>query len=377
MLRRQACVVTLSLFATVGYAAERKKVVVYSPHGGPETLRHVEKAFEAAHPDIDMLRFDMSTAQCASRIRAERANPHADIWWGGPGSEFISAEKAGLLAPYAPSWKQHADLATRSPTDRWHANWRTPEVIMYNSKRVSAEQAPRDWDDVLDPKWKGRVSIRDPLQSGTMKTIYGAMILRAPSVEAGFEWLKRLDVQNRGRYAAKPSMMYEQLKRGAADITLWNMVDAYRLRNQKNYPFDYVLPASGTPVILEGIAILKGAPHRRQAEVFFEFVTSAEALVWQAHEFHRIPIARADVDPSRLPEWMTRQPIKAMDIDWNDFAVKSTEWMEHWKTHIRGTGAEGPAGGGGSYSLMLGAAGLLVVILVAWFIISGRAGKKA
>ena len=53
----------------------------------------------------------------------------------------------------------------------------TPEVIAYNSNAVSAADAPKDWADVVDPKWKGKVLIRNPVESGTMRAIFGAMRL--------------------------------------------------------------------------------------------------------------------------------------------------------------------------------------------------------
>ena len=46
-------------------------------------------------------------------------------------------------------------------------------MLVYNSAAVPAAEAPQDWDDLLDPKWKGKILIRDPLASGTMRTVWG------------------------------------------------------------------------------------------------------------------------------------------------------------------------------------------------------------
>ena len=315
-----------------------QQVVIYSPHG-EEILGPIEVAFETAYPEIDLVYLNLPTAKCSARIRAESNNPQCDVWWGGPSGEFITAEQAGLLAPYAPSWINHATADTRSPSNSWHSNWRTPEVILYNSTRVSAEESPKDWDDVLDPKWTGRVVIRDPLQSGTMKTIYGAMILRAGNEDAGFDWLRKLDKQNGGEYAGNPEIMFSILKGGGADVTLWNMADGYIQRETNGLPLAWNVPTSGTPVLLEGIAIVKNAPNRSGAETFFEWVTSAEQLADQSHRFHRIPIERADLDRAALPQWMREQNIMPMEIDWVAFAEQSTRWLERWKNEVRGSGA--------------------------------------
>ena len=316
----------------------KQQVVVYSPHG-IEILGPIEKAFEAAHPELDLVCYDLPTATCAARIRAEASSPQADVWWGGPVGEFISAERANLLAPIEPSWLAAAATDSYAASKMWFSDWQTPEVILYNNKKLTAAEAPQDWDDLLDPKWHGRIVIRDPLQSGTMKTIYGAMVLRAENEEAGFEWLKKLDKQNLGTYAAKPLMMYESIKRGKADVSLWNMADAYIQAEQNGYPFGFVIPKSGTPVVLEGIALINKSPNPQGATVFFEWVTSAEQLIEQAHAYHRIPIARSDIDRSALPSWMTEQDIKTIAIDWNAFADQASSWMERWKKEVRGSGA--------------------------------------
>ncbi len=330
--------VALAMLACGGPAGSGKQVVViYSPHG-IEVLGPVERAVEAALPEIDLQCFDLPTATCASRIRAESAAPQADLWWGGPAAEFIAAAEAGLLAPYEPTWIGYAAPGSHDPQHRWHSDWQTPEVIMYNRDAIAPEAVPRDWDDVLDPRWTGRVVIRDPLQSGTMKTIFGAMVLRAEDEEAGFDWLRRLDHQCGGRYAGKPAIMYEQLKRGAGDLTLWNMADAH-IQARQGYPFAYVVPTSGTPVVLEGIALVAGGPAAGGARRVFEFLTSAERLLVHARDFDRIPVARADLDPAALPDWMTEQTITPIPIDWASFGPRSTAIMERWKNEIRGQGA--------------------------------------
>ena len=316
----------------------KSQVMIYSPHG-EELLSAFEAAFEAAHPDIDVKWQDMPTSNCVARIRAERKTPQADIWWGGPAAEFIAASKKGLLASYKPSWSELTTDDAKGQDDHWYGTWRTPEVIMYHADRVTGDNIPKDWDDLLDDQWTGRVIIRDPMQSGTMKTIYGAMVLRAGSEEAGFDWLRKLDRQNAGKYAATPLIMYQEIKGNAGDVTLWNMPDAF-LQRKNGYPFDFVVPSSGTPVVVEGIAIVNGAPNADAAKTFYEFVTSADSLVRQAKDFDRIPVQRSDMDESQLPEWMTRQPIKAMEIDWPEFSVKSTEWIKKWNNEVRGSGAK-------------------------------------
>ena len=87
---------------------------------------------------------------------------------------------------------------------------------MYNTDAVDSTAAPRTWDDLLDERFRDRIVIRAPLGSGTMRTIFGAMIQRAPSVEEGFRWLARLD-ENTKTYAANPTQLYLSIARGEGE----------------------------------------------------------------------------------------------------------------------------------------------------------------
>jgi len=317
----------------------RTTLVVYSPHG-KELLGEFEKRFEASYPHVDVRWLDMGSQDALDRIRSEKANPQADVWWGAPSTMFAQAEKEGLLEPYKPSWAEHIDADARSRNDFWYGTFQTPEVIAYNSDAVSAQEAPKDWDELLDPKWKNKIIIRDPLASGTMRAIYSAAILRAMgpdgSPEPGYEWLKKLDA-NTKEYVINQTLLMQKLGRREGLVTLWNMPDIELQQTQYGFPLGYVIPRSGTPVLTDAIAIVKGTERRKEAEAFYEFVNSADSLVFAAHRFFRIP-SRNDIPRERLPEWMRDLNIPKMDMNWDLVEKKSEEWMEYWDAHIRGAG---------------------------------------
>lgn len=325
------------LFAAGCGSDTRTQVVIYSPHG-KEMLGAYEERFEAVHPDVNIQWIDMGGQDAYDRIRTERANPQASIWWGGASMTFDRAAREELLEPYRPSWADAVDSTAHGAGDTWYGTFLTPEVITYNTQSLEGESPPQDWDDLLDSSWEGRILIRYPLASSTMRTIFGAMILRQPSVEDGYAWLARLD-QNVRTYTADPTQLYLKLARGEGDVTLWNMPDTYIQAETVGYPFDYLIPASGTPLLTDGIALVRNGPNLDIATQFYEFVTSDSALVDQAHEFYRIPV-RTDIPDDALPEWITRADIRPLDIDWTRLAEEGPQWMRHWDEQIKGRGAE-------------------------------------
>jgi len=320
----------------------RTPLLVYSPHG-KEMLRAYEQAFEAANPTVDVQWIDLGSQEVYDRVSGERANPQASVWWGGPQTLFMQAAEDGLLQPFAPSWADAVPNTAKDSLGRWFGAYLTPTGLLYNTDALPEADAPADWDDLLDPTWADRLLIRSPLESGTMRTLWGAMILRQPTVEDGYRWLARLDMNTKG-YAANPTQLYLRIARGEADLTLWNLPDVYL--QAQSYPFAYLAPSSGVPVLVDAIAIPEGAPQPDLARQFIEFVTTPEALVRQAADFHRIP-ARTDIDAARLPAWMAGGTFTPMDLDWDRLADEGEGWMQVWDEQIKGRGAEYLAEEGG------------------------------
>lgn len=329
----------LLVLALTACGEQGEPLVVYSPHG-KEMLSDFADRFEAAHPGVQVQWLDMGSQDVLDRLRSEKSNPQADIWWGAPSPLFMRAAEEGLLQPYRPGWAEYVGPSQRDSLHRWYGTYLTPEVIAFNAQVLRRETAPQDWDDLLDPKWRGKIVIRYPLASGTMRTIFAAMIWRfykqTGSPEEGLAWLRKLDANTKS-YPANPTLMYLQLARQEALVTLWNMPDIELQKQVYDYPFDYVLPKSGTPVLVEGLAIVADCKHPELAKQFYEFITTPESFVHQAHQYFRIP-TRQDLPKEQLPDWITATEIKAMDIDWQVFSERAPGWLQYWDENIKGRG---------------------------------------
>ena len=341
-MRRWPAVALLLLLSALGCSSDKRTVlIVYSPHG-KELLEYLEKGFEKAHPDIDVQWVDMGSQEVLDRVRAEKDNPQADVWFGAPAEAFDRATRENLLEPYIPTWSNAVAVDARENHDHWYGTYLTPEVIAYNTQAVTAAQAPKDWDDVLDPRWKGKLLIRDPIASGTMRAIFGAIIARSVartgSPQAGYDWLKKLDANTR-EYVLNPTILYQKIGRQEGIITLWDMPDIATLQQRTGIPVGYIIPSSGTPVLVDGIGIVKGTKHPREAKLYYEFVTSPEALKAAAEQFLRIP-ARTDIPVSDLPKWIqdAKSQIKPMAVDRAMMAEHLDEWMKYWDANIRNRG---------------------------------------
>jgi iron(III) transport system substrate-binding protein len=216
-----------------------------------------------------------------------------------------------------------------------------PEVIVYNHDLLKPDQAPKDWDDLITPAFKNKIVIRDVMASGTMRTIYSAMIYRqfaaTGSVESGYEWLRKLDA-NTALYTPTPDDMYLKVDRGVGTVTLWNMQDALIQPLKNNRPWSYVLPASGVPVLLDGAGVVNN-PKSMQAAIDFEnFLFEPQFQLQLARDYYQIPAMQ--VPDAGKPEWLAKLNITPMKIDWDVLSQKQTEWMDYWAQNIKGKGGK-------------------------------------
>jgi iron(III) transport system substrate-binding protein len=345
-MRRAALPLAFAVFLAACRGDGRTPVVVYSPHGRDQ-LTLLEQEFERRRPDVDVRWLDMGSQEILDRLRFERVNPQADVWFGGPTPIFDRGVDDSLLQRYRPAWADFVGPGGVHPSDYYYPAYRTPAVIAYNAKAVSEADAPRDWDDVLAPRWRGKVLIRDPMASGTMRAIWGLVLVQSlretGDTTRGMHWLRRLDAQTIA-YTLNPAILNEKLARQEGLITLWDLPDILISRG-KGLPFGYAFPRSGTVVIDDAIGLVRGARHPDAAAAFIDFVGSEDAQALAAARVFRLP-ARRGMPADRVPAWVTEveREMKVADMDWRLLAKEGSAWMGYWDTHVRNSGKGMPRG---------------------------------
>lgn len=334
-IRTAACLLAVALGGCGGGAPERVRVLVYSAHG-KDLLQEVETGFEAKRPDVDVVWQDMGADQCFDRLRGERENPQADVWWGGPAFRFAQAAEAGLLAPHEPTWAAAAPRGTHDGSWRWAGQFSMPQVIAFHRDLVT--DPPKDWDDLASPAWKGRVVLRDPSASGGMKAAFGAMFARGFAKDgtdaAGVAWVRGL-AANRHSIAPNPAKLFDTVRRDTTGVvTIWNLTDVLYQSEvaEPRVPFGWICPASGAPMFPDGIALVaRGArgPNPAAAE-FYEFATGG-AVSRSLAEKHRRFLVRTDL---AKPSWAAAIELVPMEVDWDLVAKHLDRWQKLWEDEL-------------------------------------------
>ena len=348
MFRKTRGRVGLSRFAVLlgllglaaGCGSGKTSLVIYSPHGS-YLLGLFERRFEAMHPGVDVRWLDMGSQEVLDRLRAEKMNPQADVWFGGPHTIFQRGVRDSLLESYRPAWADAIDSTSRGRGAFWHAAYETPVVIIYAREAVDSATAPRRWDDLLDQRWQGKVLIRDPIASGTMRALWGYIIereaRRTSDTAAGFAWLRRLDGQTR-EYVLNGTILNQKLVRQEGLVSAWDLPDVL-LNIRDGLQLGYAFPSDGSPAIKDAIGIVRGTRQRDLARQFVDYIGSPEAQLLAAREVARLP-ARRDLPNDSLPAWVreVRARMTVADVDWEMLDQHGAEWMSYWDRNVRGRG---------------------------------------
>jgi iron(III) transport system substrate-binding protein len=263
--------------ALVDAARREGKVVWYTSVDLPLAER-VARAFEAKYPGIAVRVERTGAERVFQRIGQEYASRiHAvDVVNSSDAAHFIVWKRDGLLAPYMPEdVAKHYPAEHRDP-DGQFASFRVwLSIIAYNTDLVKAEEAPKSFADLLDPKWAGKIVKAHPGYSGTIMTATYQM-----QRDLGWPWFEKLARQRimQVQSSADPPKKLALGERAVqADGNEYNI---FQLK-EAGQPVEPVYAAEGSPLIVGPNGIFRNAPNPNAARLFqsFSFTPECQQLI--------------------------------------------------------------------------------------------------
>jgi iron(III) transport system substrate-binding protein len=233
----------------------------------------VAKAFEAKYPGI-AVRVERSGAERNfQRIAQEYASRifACDVAQSSDAAHFIAWKRDALLAAYLPEEVAMHYPAQHKDADGMFASWRIYlSVIAYNSKLVSAQEAPKSFADLLEPKWIGKLVKAHPGYSGTIMTATQQMV--ATLGWGYFEKLAKQKVMQLQSAADPPKKVAageRAIQVDGADYTILQL-------QEKGEPVQIVYATEGSPLITGPAAIMQAAPNPNAARLFYSWAMGSE-----------------------------------------------------------------------------------------------------
>src|SRR4030095_1865275 len=290
----------------VAGARREGNVTVYSTMTLDE-IQRILKEFKKKYPFLDVFIYRIGSSALLSRILLEdRAGKRDFDLVMGSGIMVPPMKTKGLLAPYVSPEQRLYGNDLKDPKGYWTAMYISPMVLGFNTRMVHASETPKTYQDLLNPKWMGKLSLDSTghaLQIG---------LRRAWGQTKALEYLGKLAAQ-------KPIVQRGntiRLQLAAAGefpilITYNYMVQAFATRGA---PVDWVA-LEPVVVTMNPIMVAAKARHPNAARLLTDFVLSQEAQRI-LRDLKRVP-ARSGVepDPSRLFSGFKRQVISPDEED--------------------------------------------------------------
>jgi iron(III) transport system substrate-binding protein len=253
---------------------------------------------------VNMVRAPSGVA--LKRMRAEKDNPQGDIFWGI--SKVVLMANQDLLEPYK---SVHFDLIPaeyRDPQYHWIGTNLQILVLMYNKDLVKEAEAPKKWNDLLNPKWKNKVAFPNPANSSFAFTTFTLLLHMYGNSEAA--WKKMETFLGNTQVVEQSSMIPTSLEKGEfhAGITQEYVATRYVAGGAK---VGLIYPEEGNSIQAEGAGIIKGAKHRKAAEKFVDFCNDKNFRELVIKDQFRRP-ARQDLDFSKIVPMAPLSQIKLM-----------------------------------------------------------------
>jgi len=254
-------------------AAKKEGKVIYYTSVDLPLAEKIAKAFEAKYPGIAVRVERTGAERVFQRIGQEyQSRIYAvDVVNSSDAAHFIVWRRDGILTPFVPEEVAKLYPAEHQDSEGLFASFRIGlSVIAYNTNLVKAEEAPKSFSDLLDPKWAGKICKAHPSYSGTIMTAT-FQIQR----DLGWDYLEKLGKQ---RIMQLQSASDPPKKLGLGERAIQADGNEYNLFQIKEGggPVEPVYATEGTPLVVGPNAIFKNAPNPNAARLFQSFCFSAE-----------------------------------------------------------------------------------------------------
>ena len=310
--------VALAVMAIGTFASQparaAEELVVYC-NVQEEWCRPMVTAFEkATNIKVSMTR--KSAGETYAQLKAEAANPKADIWWGGTGDPHLQAAEEGLTEPYKSP--KLAELQPWAVKQAEAAKYRTVGIYAgalgysYNTEELAKRKlaAPKCWADLTKAEYKGEVQVANPNASGTSYNML-ATLVQVMGEDKAFDYLKALH-KNVNQYTKAGAAPARAVATGETLVGITFLHDAVT-QVVEGAPVKVVAPCEGTGYEIGSMSIVKGAKNMANAKKWYDWALTPEAQALAVNaKAYQVPSNKAAPTPPQAPKLAD---IKLIDYD--------------------------------------------------------------
>jgi iron(III) transport system substrate-binding protein len=249
-------------------AKKEAKLQIYALLAVADQTQIIER-FKAKYPFIDVALYRATSERMYTRIETEaRANAHLVDVIGEAGFQMYQLLKRGLIGKYDSPERKAYDPAFKDKEGLWTAYYLNPTVTAYNTKQVTHQESAKDYGDLLDPKWRGKLVMEDEEIEwfATMMSFWGE--------EKGTAYMQKLAAQ-KFIFRHGHTLMSQLVAAGEYPGAVFVYGPQTQFFKAAGAPIDWNAPnPTVTGVNLMGVAA--HAPHPNAARLYIDHMLSEE-----------------------------------------------------------------------------------------------------
>ncbi len=271
-------------------------------------------AFKKAYPGVTPNVLGLAAAgELQTRIRAEKASPKADIFIGGDNSFHEGLGKEDLLEKYTSANASAIAAEAKDPNGYWTGWYFGVFGFVSNNDRLAKEiggKKPKTWDDLLDPAWKGKLVLPDPVKTGGGYIFLVTQVFRFNKDEdKAMEYMKKLHPQIAQYVGTAPQGI--------------QLVSQGQFVGGPNWSHDILTSRAQSPVIelsvpentgfeIGAVSIIKGTKNLPAAKALVDWILTKEAGELNVKLSNRVSVRK---DVAAAPGAPTLDQVKLVNYD--------------------------------------------------------------
>ena len=280
----------------------------------------------------------LSTSEVYTKIKEENGKPSGDVWFGGTTDPYNEAVSDGLLEEYDAINASHLLKETyKDPGNHWFGIYKGILGFMVNNEELERLKidAPKTWDDLTKPEYKGLIMLSNPNTAGTAKLIINTMVQMKGHDEA-MEYFKALD-KNVAQYTKSGSGPSKMVGPGECVIGVGFLHDGIYQILQGYDNIGLIVPEDGTSYEIGATAIFKGAAHPNAAKLWIEYALSPDCvnLAKDNGSYQFLVLDNAE-QPKEAAEFGL-DPENTIDYDFEDAKTNIKQYIEDYFAALGGS----------------------------------------
>ena len=270
------------LFTVLAYSSGQESIVICA---SSEQYRNdsMQQQLSERFPQYNIVVMYMSTGKAAAKVYAEGPGTEVDILVGLE-TGYLNKLRDNLADSSGLSSIPYLDGLTPADNGNLWTTWeRQAGAIIVNREVLDKYglEAPKTYEDLLKPEYKGLIAMPDPKSSGTGYFFYKNWVNNWGD-QATLAYVDKL-YENIKQFTESGSGPIKLLKQGEVAIGLALTFQAVSEINE-GQPFEIIFPPEGSPYSLTGTAVIDGHLQKKGVAEVYEFIAN-EVLVYDKEHF--------------------------------------------------------------------------------------------